>query len=239
VRRSSVDRFRSDLHQEVILLASCPARKGLALPPSVFWKRFRRKGRPDMAQQNPQDEIAGLNESGKASLEKGDPASAVEHFSRALELLAEKRDPGREAGLLNNLGHARVKLGRLDDALATFEKAAEVFLEIGDKVGMGWQLGNAGSVCRDKEAHDLALTYYGRALAAFEETNHRNGIADQYSNIGYIHAMKSEPVEALEGLAKARDLYLELGEEKKAFLTGKNIDVLQSAVKGRHPDTES
>ena len=96
-----------------------------------------------MAQQNPQDEIAGLNESGKASLEKGDPASAVEHFSRALELLAEKRDPGREAGLLNNLGHARVKLGRLDDALATFEKAAEVFLEIGDKVGMGWQLGNA------------------------------------------------------------------------------------------------
>jgi hypothetical protein len=69
-------------------------------------------------------------------------------------------------------------------------------------------------------------------LSVFEEQNHPIGIADQYSNIGYIHAMKRERDAALEFFGKAKGLYESLGEETKAGLAEKNIQILSSRGNG-------
>jgi len=99
---------------------------------------------------------------------------------------------------------------------------------MGERISVAWQQGNAGSVCRDRNEADNALRHYHQALALFAQEQHWMGIADQASNIGYIHAIKGELETALHWFEKARAIYVARGEERKARLTERNIELLRS-----------
>lgn len=185
-----------------------------------------------MGEQSRIEALDVCNETGRQCTERGDLEGACDAFSQGLALLEESPDPKRKAVFLNNLGHVLVGLDRRDEALARFREAGRLCASLGDRTGQAWQLGNVGSVHRDKGEHEDALESYTQALAIFESEEQSLGIADQYSNIGYIHAMKREREAALEWFRKAKALYDSLGQERKANLAEKNIEILTSSGEG-------
>lgn len=175
------------------------------------------------------DEARKRNALAGECIGRGDFREALEHLSGALDHLPDD-ERGPKARLLSNTGHVNVKLGQLDDARKGFEDAADVFRELGDDVGLGEQLGNLGSVYRDMEAWDEALPCYRQALEIFERIEHKAGIAAQYSNISYACSGKGELQEALDYALKARGLFEESGDTRRAELSRKNILALKAAL---------
>jgi tetratricopeptide (TPR) repeat protein len=188
------------------------------------------EGTPKMSHKDSSEEIERWNAEGRELLEKGDMEGALEKFSRALDLLGGDDDRAWRAGLLNNLGLVQVRLARFEEAQASFQQAAEDYRKMGKMLAVAALLGNAGSTCRDTQAHDRALTFYNESFAIYSEHEHPMGMADQAGNIGYIYAMKNDPRNALEWFGKALAIYRQEGEEKKAELTGRNIEALRSAA---------
>jgi tetratricopeptide (TPR) repeat protein len=178
------------------------------------------------------DEARKLNSLAGECIRKQDFEGALEYFNKALDYLPDDEKDAR-ARILNNMGHASVRLRTFDHALDLFREAADLFKELGDDVSLGEQLGNIGSVYRDMNEWDLALPNYFDSLEIFEKIDLKAGIAAQYSNISYAFSGKGALQEALEYSIKAKGLFDELGETRRAELSQQNIDALKAALEGR------
>jgi tetratricopeptide (TPR) repeat protein len=172
-----------------------------------------------------------MNLAANECLKKGDFGGALENLSKALGFLPDGELEAK-ARLHSNMGLAQLRLQRYQDALSSFKNAAEIFEQLGDNIGRGEQLGNIGSVYRDIEKWDASLDSYFKALQTFEEVDHKGGVADQYSNIGYAYSRQGELKNSFQFFKKAKALYAELGEERKAQLCEQNIQALQPYMKG-------
>jgi tetratricopeptide (TPR) repeat protein len=159
-------------------------------------------------------------------LERGDYESALSSFVAAVELLPEDGQLAR-ARLCSNIGHVLVRLQRYEEAIISFGNALTIFGQSGDQFSSAEQFGNIGSVHRDTENWTASLDMYHKALTIFEEVGHMAGIADQSSNIGYVHSRQGEVEMALRCFKKAKDLYLELAEDRKVDLCEKNLHALE------------
>jgi len=178
------------------------------------------------------EETTRLNRLAGECIQKQDFEGALEYFSQALAALPDEEKTAR-AQILNNMGHTSVRLRRLDRALDLFKESAGLFKELGAGLSLGEQLGNIGSVYRDMEEWDLALPSYFESLAVLEKIGEKDGIAAQCSNIGYVLSRKGSLKEALEYSVKAKELYDEVGDTRRAELSGQNIDALKAALESR------
>jgi predicted O-linked N-acetylglucosamine transferase (SPINDLY family) len=86
--------------------------------------------------------------------QRGDPASALGMFDRALKI------ESGNAAALNNRGMALRDLGRLEEALADFDRAARIRPDLLDA------LVNRGNVLRDLKRLEAAVADYDRVLRA-------------------------------------------------------------------------
>jgi tetratricopeptide (TPR) repeat protein len=171
-----------------------------------------------------------MNLAAAECLKKRDFGGAMEKFSKALELLPPG-DLEAKARLYSNMGHSQVNLQRYEDALSSFKNAVEIFAQLGDPQGKGEQFGNIGSVYRDMEKWGLSLDSYFQALEVLQKVSNRGGVADQMSNIGYAYSRLGDLGKALQFFEKAKALYDDLGEERKANLCEQNLQALRPYVK--------
>ncbi|MDD2336729.1 MAG: tetratricopeptide repeat protein [Geobacteraceae bacterium] len=165
-------------------------------------------------------------------LENGDYEGALASFAAAVELLPEDGHLAK-ARLCSNIGHILVRLQQYEEAANSFGKALALFLQSGDRVRSAEQIGNIGSVYRDTENWAASLDNYRKALTIFEEVEYKAGIADQSSNIGYVCSRQGAIKDAVQYFGKAKDLYLELGEDRKVGLCEQNLQQLEALTKNR------
>ncbi len=139
-------------------------------------------------------------------------------------------DRETRANILSNRGLLQAGLKRFAAALESFKKASELFGAEGNRAAVAVQQGNMGSVYRDRREHGLSLDYYLEALGIMEELHHKPGIADQHGNIGYAYSQAGELQMGIAHFSKAEELYLNMGEDKRAGHCRQNIAALEAGL---------
>lgn len=81
---------------------------------------------------DPSAHVAALNNLALAERDGGDPDSAVELLSQAIELCEKQGDLHRAAALHNNLADVLHALGKVEESQAQSRRAAELFARVGE-----------------------------------------------------------------------------------------------------------
>ncbi|MFG1707755.1 CHAT domain-containing protein [Nonomuraea sp. M3C6] len=121
----------------------------------------------------------------------------------------------QEAYALSRQGANLVELGELDEALEAFARSAAVYRSLGEDGAEAEQLSNMGRWIDDPlravEHHLRAIALCERSGLAAEEATYQRHAADAYLAAG-------DPAAAVACAARARELYLSLGQTEPAAL---------------------
>ena len=132
--------------------------------------------------------LDAINMAGALALQGGNPASALEHFSRAVEVAPDFAEG------FNNRGVVLQQMKRWDEALASFERAATI------QPGFVDALYNRGVVLGEMRRWEEALASYERALE-LDPTNARG-----HNNRGNVLQKLRRWNEALQSYERALEL---------------------------------
>jgi tetratricopeptide (TPR) repeat protein len=136
-----------------------------------------------------------------------------------------------EIGMIqNNIGLLLTSMQRYQEAENSFLDSLKSFETFGDELGVAEQLANLGSVHRDQQVFSTAIYYYQLALERFERIGNSVKVSDQLSNLGYIYVMLGDKLNACNHFERAKNLYIQNGENKKADLAARNIAAMTSST---------
>ena len=141
----------------------------------------------------------------------GDPAGAVDTFSRALELYRATGHRHGEADTLAELGRAQGYTGDLTGAVGTFLRALEIYRATGDRHGEADTLAELGIMRRVSGDLAGATNALGQALEIYSATGDRHGEADALTELGRVHALTGDLTKADEALERALEFYRTTG----------------------------
>jgi len=174
-------------------------------------------------------ELSALNQRARSCMEKGDLQGALDLTAMILEKIGTK-DRETRANILSNQGLLQTGLKGFTEALESFKEASELFGAEGNRAAVAVQQGNMGSVYRDQGEHGLSFDCYLEALGIMEELDHKPGIADQHGNIGYAYSQTGELQKGIAHFSKAEELYLNMGEDKRAGRCRQSIEALEAEL---------
>ena len=166
-----------------------------------------------------QSEARILNSLGIVAEDRGEHDTAISFYDRALKLSRDVADRELEGKCHGNLGIAyknRNADGDLLLALGHHDAAYKVAMEIGDKRSEGRTLGNIGLVYRAKKDVRTACEYYAKARAVAESLGDLLHVAIWLHNAGE-DLSDIDPASARIQLARSRDIFAALGQEKFAL----------------------
>ncbi len=136
-------------------------------------------------------------------------SEALERYEQAL---AFYRDIGARLGEANTLiaiGDVLQFLDRRSEALERYEQALAFYRDIGYRLGEANTLKAIGNVLQFLKRSSEALERYEQALAFYREIGSRLGEANVLQEFGKL---QDDPVQGLEYLQQAQNLYLEIGD---------------------------
>jgi CHAT domain-containing protein/tetratricopeptide (TPR) repeat protein len=145
----------------------------------------------------------------------GEMRSSVEHWERALTLLAECRLENSVPALQNDLGNGYQRLGDPSLARTAYEAALASARHLGDRREEAAALNNLGIL--DERAGDAwsALAYLDEALAGWRELGERSGEATTLENEGLSYTLVGKLVEARAALEQAAGMFRLEGDRRQ------------------------
>ena len=141
----------------------------------------------------------------------GDPAGAVDTFSRALGLYRATCHRDGEADTLAELGRAQGYTGDLTGAVGTFLRALKIYRATGDRHGEADTLAELGIMRRVSGDLAGATDALGQALEIYRATGDHHGEADALTELGRVHALTGDLTKADEALERALEFYRTTG----------------------------
>jgi CHAT domain-containing protein len=119
--------------------------------------------------------------------ERGNLVRAVDSFTRLLELIPAKQEPGWRADTLDNLGAALLSLGQVDGALKNYSAALALHEKLDSVKGQGRSLTGIGSTYYSVGEIELARQFFARALPIRQQANDGRGQISVLHYLGDIH----------------------------------------------------
>jgi predicted ATPase len=201
------------------LASAALANSDLALYTQVVWiTALLRLGRLDEAMQraletlnhsqavgNRKEESRTINVMGLIALERKEPETAQDYFTKALAIAREINDLALEARTLSN--HARSVEGR-DYVLARkyYEASYEMAHKIGDRVSESYGLGNIGFAAGSQGDFVAARFCYEQALMIAREIGNPYQEITTLINLSALAGLQNESQSALQSAQLAAEL---------------------------------
>ncbi|WP_017316750.1 tetratricopeptide repeat protein [Mastigocladopsis repens] len=136
-------------------------------------------------------------------------SEALERYEQALAFYREIGARLGEANTLIAIGDVLQFLKRSSEALERYEQALAFYRDIGDRLGEANTLKAIGNVLQFLKRSSEALERYEQALAFYRDIGDRLGEANVLQQFGKL---QDDPVQGLEYLQQAQNLYLEIGD---------------------------
>ena len=116
-----------------------------------------------------------LRSLGNVAVEEGERKSALDFYSRSLDLYRELEDPWGLAAVRNNIGLLHQHHGELSEASEHLEASLEAFNALGETWAVGVTLFNLANVAVDSDQHELAQNRYLESMRIAEELEDLGG----------------------------------------------------------------
>jgi CHAT domain-containing protein/tetratricopeptide (TPR) repeat protein len=146
----------------------------------------------------PAIELSAWVNVGRANDVLGEPAKALEAYSRAEQLYAKTGDELGLARTLNNRGVLARQLGRYENALELYSRSFSLFEKLGERRWRARTLGNLGVLFAELGDGERARQHLERALAAWRELGDRAGESVALTQLGRHFGLAGEPAKAAE-----------------------------------------
>jgi tetratricopeptide (TPR) repeat protein/transcriptional regulator with XRE-family HTH domain len=148
----------------------------------------------------------------RAAIPLGLTDTAIEHYSRALELLEALDDQLGQATLHSNLAGVCGLSGRYRQGVEHSRLALGIFRELGHRVGQAMALNNIGMIHTELAEYALALPACQEALALTRELGDHRVEAHVLDSLGVIHRGMREYDQAVDCFRGALESFEDLGD---------------------------
>jgi tetratricopeptide (TPR) repeat protein len=164
---------------------------------------------------------AAYNGIASISYSRGDCASALENFEKALFF---RNQTGEKMGIsisINGLGNSYYGLGNYPLALSYYQESLKIKEEIKDQVGIGIALNNIAQIYYQQKQYDTALVYLQKSMLIKEKMQDKYGLTYSFNNIAGVYYEQKKYDLALQYHQKALALKEEL-DDKQGIATSLN-----------------
>ncbi|CAL9470981.1 Regulatory protein AfsR [Actinosynnema sp. ALI-1.44] len=158
--------------------------------------------------------------------QQDDDRQALEHATRALDLLRAHGGPVWEARLLNTVGWLTARLGRHAEARDRCRAALALHRRHGDTAGEATTLDSLGYVHHHLGDHHRAVEDYRRALELFRTGDNAHEQVHTLDNLGHPLAALGRHDEARAVWREAWELYRAQGRDADARRVRGQLDAL-------------
>ncbi len=171
-----------------------------------------------------QEGIANAHHSiGGRLKDKGDYASALTHYYKALAIWNRLDDQRAKNTTLANLGNVYLDQGNYSKALESYFKSLKFKRKLNDQRGIAITLGNIGVVYKKKAQYSKALEYYYKALDTSKELGAKRLMSIWLNNIANVYSDQGRYPKALEYYLKALKIRKKLGNKRGIAGTLENL----------------
>lgn len=140
-------------------------------------------------------EIHLLNAFGISYSIQSDYISALEYYSKALELAVRSNKKMHIAGAYNNIGNINYLLGNYKIALENFMEAKKYYQELPSPNKIASVHNSIGALYNELNNIDLAFEYLNMSYKSFAKLNDSIGLGVSLSNIGLAY-LKSDKIDS-------------------------------------------
>jgi putative nucleotidyltransferase with HDIG domain len=155
----------------------------------------------------------------------GKYVEAVKEFEKLLTYCQDRKFLSRRNEVFSQLGQLLGKTGENVRALGFLHRAVSGYRRSADASGICRSLRNLGVIYTELGEFDDAEQAYEEAVEIARENNFTLLIADISNNLGAIKNIKGDWQTALECYSRARNLYDQSGELRKAGYSLNNIGI--------------
>ncbi len=163
------------------------------------------------------------------------PAEALHHYEKCLEIQKEIGDRAGQGITLNNISLVFGAWGQYDKALKTLEQSLAIRRESGDRTGEGTTLNNISSIYRAWGRYDEALKLQEQSLVIYRETGNRTRELVALSNISTIYHDWGRYDDALRILTQSLAIIREIGDRAAEGMMLNNIGQIHK-TSGRYDE---
>lgn len=161
---------------------------------------------------DPNIEIAQLNNLGMAYVDSGNIQHALELFERALAIV-RKTGEALDA-VLGNLGMAYNALGEYKRAIHYYEKALSIQRRNGDLAGVKTTFNNIGAAYSNMGNSGKAVEMFEHARVLSKRLGDFQGEAQALTNLGLAYTYLDESNKAIESYQQALEICREIGDRR-------------------------
>lgn len=167
-----------------------------------------------------------LNQYGLITARRGDIASAMAVFDKALLVAREAANPQVESIILGNKAGILERDDKLDDALKCQLEGLAIARRIDDKHGVATALLSLGNIYQRRGEIELALESLRESASEFRAIGQRQSEGGALVNIALIEGRSGRIQEALKGFIGALDSFVACGDKSGAAYALLNIGAL-------------
>jgi signal transduction histidine kinase len=149
--------------------------------------------------------------------------TAVENYTKAIEIARSLDDSKREGMFLNNTGLLYSRLNEYDSSEIYLGRALKAKEEHGDKGLIATSLNNLGILYRDQHRYVQALEYFERQLKLREELRNVRILSINHRQIGEVLYHLERYPESLFHLKQSLDYATEVSDQSLIALTHYHI----------------
>lgn len=168
---------------------------------------------------------------------RGDHASALLHYERALVLARSEQLREREISLLGNLGVLHRELGHVKQGIEHLGHALSLMKDLGQEDQLPTALVSLAMCYRDLGEVDAAREALEQALEIERSRGNKQGMAQALETLGTCERPR-DVARAIELHQEALTIYEEIGRLRAQALQLANLGLLHKLL-GRHPEALS
>ncbi len=150
-------------------------------------------------------QLKNIIAAGNAAYQKGDYASAANHFEKARESFSDSGDLINAAEMANNLSVALLKMNDGEGALAAASGTEKIFQEIHDIRREAVSLGNQAAALELLGDPERALELYEKCSILLKETDEKELRAYVLSSISALQLKTGKQFQAIASMDAALD----------------------------------
>lgn len=162
---------------------------------------------------------------------KGNYITAIDFFSKSVQLARQQNNITVLSNAYNNLANSFSQVGKTTDALYNYQLALTTVEKQDNKRRIAEITKNIGALYSEQKEFDLSMSFYKKAYTISRQINDTLLIADCLNNQGVVYEQQQKYKSALDVYLEALLFYRMLNNKQRISMTLNNLAIVYKYLK--------